>query len=97
MVEKSRLKLLLEKSKAILKAHKVSSKTGLEKLISFAEYLENKLQSGVNICEEEEFFIKKLYKFVYYRGESLFQYRDIKDACNTNNNQEGKFKLVKQS
>lgn len=85
------------KVRAILEAHKESSKTGLEKLISFAEYLENKLQSGVNICEEEEFFIEKLCTFVYDRGESLFQYRDIKDACNTNNNQERKFKLVKQN
>lgn len=85
------------KVREILEAHEESSTAGLEKLIIFAEYLEKKLQSGVNICEEEEFFIKKLCSFVYDRGESLFQYRDIENACNTNNNQEAKFKLVKQN
>jgi hypothetical protein len=81
----------------ILEAHEESSEIGLGKLVDFTETLEKKLQSGLNICEEEKFLIEKLCSFVYDRGESLFNYRDIDGACNTNNNQENKFKSVKQN
>jgi hypothetical protein len=79
----------------ILEAHNESSKIGLEKLKNFAGKLEKRLESEDKICKEEKFFIEKLCSFVSDRGESLFHYRDIKNAEHTNNNQEKQFRTLK--
>jgi hypothetical protein len=81
--------------KRILEAHEESSKEGLEKLGAFAEGLESRLNVGEVTCDAEKFYIEQLCSFVSDRGESLFQYRNIKNANNTNNIQETKFKRLK--
>ena len=80
--------------KAILDAHEESSKVGLEKLTELAKNLEVRLNSGKITCDAEKDYIKKLCDFVFDRGESLFHYREIKNANNTNNPQESKFKTI---
>ena len=81
--------------KQILEAHEESSEEGLLKLSDFTAMLETRLKTGEVGCEAEKCYIEQLCTFVYDRGESLFQYRNIKDANNTNNIQETKFKAVK--
>ena len=81
--------------KQILEAHEESSKEGLVKLGAFTAMLEARLKTGEVRCEAEKCYIEQLCAFVYDRGESLFQYRDIKNANNTNNVQETKFKALK--
>ena len=85
-----------DKLREIFDAHEEPSEVGLKKLTNFAHSLEKHLYSNTDICEEEKYFIEELCSFVFDRGESLFQYRDIKNADNTNNNQEDKFKTVKR-
>jgi len=81
--------------KQILEAHEESSAEGLLKLSDFTARLETRLKAGEVVCEAEKCYIEQLYTFVYDRGESLFQYRNIKNANNTNNVQETKFKALK--
>ena len=81
--------------KRILEAHEESSKEGLEKLEAFAEMVEARLNAGEVTCDAEKFYIEQLGSFVSDRGQSLFQYRTIKNATNTNNIQETKFKSLK--
>lgn len=83
------------KVKAILDAHEESSEVGLKKLTELAKNLEIRLNSGKIACNAEKDYIEKLCAFVFDRGESLFHYRDIKNANNTNNPQESKFKTLK--
>lgn len=92
-----RIKSYQNELKQIFEAHEDPSHIGLEKLISFTEKLETRLKAGEITCDAEKFYIEQLSSFVYDRGESLFQYRDIKDANNTNNTQETKFKSVKHA
>lgn len=92
-----RIKGYQNKLKQIFEAHEESSQVGLEKLIAFAETLEARLKAGEVTCDAEKLYIEQLCSFVYDRGESLFQYRDIKNANNTNNVQETKFKTVKHT
>lgn len=92
-----RIKSYQEALRRIFEAHEDSSQLGLEKLVSFTEELETRLKAGAITCEAAKFFIEQLCSFVYERGESLFQYRDIKNANNTNNTQEAKFKAVKHA
>ncbi len=80
-----------------LDAHEDTSKEGLEKLITFAEKLEARLKVGLITCDTEKSYIEQLCSFVYDRGESLFQYREIEDANTTNNAQESIFKKVKET
>jgi len=81
--------------KQILEAHEESSQEGLLKLSDFTAKLETRLKAGKVTCEAEKCYIDQLCTFVYDRGESLFQYRNIKNADNTNNVQETKFKALK--
>jgi len=92
-----RIKEYQNKLKQIFEAHEESSQVGLERLIAFTEVLEARLKEGEITCDAEKFYIEQLCSFVYDRGESLFQYRDIKNANNTNNVQETKFKTVKHT
>jgi len=85
------------KVKEILDAHEVPSKIGLEKLTKLAGNLKLHLSSGKVTCNAEKDYIEKLCSFVFDRGKSLFQYRDIKNADNTNNVQETKFKTMKHT
>jgi hypothetical protein len=82
--------------KQILEAHEESSTEGLVKLGAFTKMLEARLKAGKVFCEAEKNYIEQLCAFVYDRGESLFQYRNIKNANNTNNVQETQFKTLKQ-
>lgn len=92
-----RIKGYQNKLKQIFEAHEESSQVGLEKLIVIAEELEAHLKAGEVTSDTEKFYIEQLCSFVYDRGESLFHYRDIKNANNTNNVQETKFKTVKHT
>lgn len=83
------------KVKAILDAHEDPSEVGLKELTELAKNLEARLNSGKITCKAEKDYIEKLCAFVFDRGESLFHYRDIKNANNTNNSQESKFKTLK--
>ncbi len=83
------------KVKEILDAHEESSEIGLAKLTELAKNLEARLNLGEITCNAERDYIEKLYTFVFDRGESLFLYRNIKNANNTNNPQESKFKTLK--
>jgi len=67
----------------------------LAKLTELAKNLQSRLNLGEITCNAERDYIEKLYTFVFDRGESLFQYRNIKNANNTNNPQESKFKNLK--
>jgi len=92
-----RIKSYQNELKQIFEAHEDPSQLGLEKLVFFTERLETRLKAGEITCDAERFYIEHLCSFVYDRGESLFQYRDIEDANNTNNTQEMKFKSVKHA
>jgi len=92
-----RIKEYHSRLKDILEAHEEPSEIGLKRLIIFAKDLEARLKSGTISCDAEIFYIKQLCSFVFDRGESLLQYRDIKNANNTNNLQETKFKKMKHS
>jgi len=83
--------------KQILEAHEESSQIGLDMLVLFAEKLEVRLKNNTITCEAEKYYIQQLCSFVYDRGKSLFQYRDIDHASNTNNPQELKFKTLKHT
>jgi hypothetical protein len=83
--------------KQIIDAQEDSSQEGLEKLVTLAERLEARMKAGLVTCDAEKSYIEQFCSFVYDRGESLFQYRDIKDASNTNNTQELKFNTVKHT
>jgi hypothetical protein len=91
----TRIKGYLDKVKEILNAHEEPSDLGLEKLTELANELEVRLNSGKVTCAAEKDFLEKLCVFVFDRGESLFYYRDIENATNTNNPEETKFKTVK--
>ncbi|MHA1360556.1 MAG: hypothetical protein ACTSRC_20740 [Candidatus Helarchaeota archaeon] len=67
----------------------------MAKLTELAKNLQSRLNLGEITCNAERDYIEKLYTFVFDRGESLFQYRNIKNANNTNNPQESKFKNLK--
>ena len=90
-----RIKGYQDNLRKVFEAHRESSKIGFEKLMKYTKNLEEKLNSSKLICKEEKNYIKQLYTFVYDRGESLFHYRYIKNATNTNNAQESKFKKLK--
>lgn len=81
--------------KQILEAHAESSGEGLLRLSDFTVMLETRLKTGEVVCDAEKCYIEQMCTFVYDRGESLFQYRNIKNANNTNNVQETKFKALK--
>ena len=83
--------------KRIFEAHEEPSQEGLAKLVTFADMLEARLKAGLVTCDAEKFYIEQLCSFVHDRGESLFQYRDINHANNTNNAQEMTFKNVKHT
>jgi len=78
-----------------LNGFKESSEIGLAKLTELAKNLQSRLNLGEITCDAERDYIEKLYTFVFDRGESLFQYRNIKNVNNTNNPQESKFKTLK--
>lgn len=90
-----RIKRYHEQMKIILDAHAESSRVGLDKLMAFAKELEALVNVGKITCDEEKDYIEKLCAFVFDRGASLFHYRAIKNANNTNNPQETKFKTIK--
>lgn len=90
-----RIKRHQVKVKAILDAHEEPSEVGLKKLTELAKDLATRLNSGKITCDAEKDYIEKLCAFVFDRGDSLFHYRDIKNANNTNNSQESKFKTLK--
>jgi hypothetical protein len=92
-----RIKEYQEKVKEILDAHEEPGKVGLKKLTKLAGILALHLSSGKVRCDAEKDYIEKLCSFVFDRGESLFQYRDITNADNTNNVQETKFKTMKHT
>jgi hypothetical protein len=92
-----RIKAYQGKVKEILDAHEEPGKVGLEELTKLAGILALHLSLGKVTCDAEKDYIEKLCSFVFDRGKSLFQYRDIKNADNTNNVQEMKLKTMKHT